>query len=141
MSRPEPSAQRYALLPGLVALPYGLLWLEASQSLVAADVHLAYEEAIGGALPLWSTRDALDLLLATVERTRARELILLGDIVHSSRLSDGASRSVAGALSMLRERCIVTPIAGNHEGKSRGTALLGETCEAVERDGWTLFHG
>lgn len=141
MSRPEASAARYELLPGVVALPYGLLFLEASRALVAADVHLAYEEAIGGALPLWSSVDALEHLLEAVERTAAHELVLLGDILHSSRMSEGAARSVGDVLASLRARCSVTSIAGNHEGKSRGAALLGETHEAVERDGWRLFHG
>jgi metallophosphoesterase superfamily enzyme len=35
----------------------------------------------------------------------------------------------------------VTLVAGNHEGRSRGVAVLGETVESVERDGWTLVHG
>jgi uncharacterized protein len=141
MSRPEPAAPRYELQPGVVALPHGLLWLETSRALVAADVHLAYEETIGGALPLWSSGDALAVLLAAVENENARELILLGDVLHSSRMSEGAARSVEATLASLRERCTVTAIAGNHEGRSRGAALLGETHEWVERDGWRLFHG
>jgi metallophosphoesterase superfamily enzyme len=141
MSRPEASAQRYELLPGIVALPHGLLWLEASRSLVAADIHLAYEETIGGALPLWSTSDALKLLTAALERYAAAEIVLLGDILHSSRMSDGAARRVVAALATLRDRCELTAIAGNHEGRTRGAEVLGETHEAVERGGWLLFHG
>jgi metallophosphoesterase superfamily enzyme len=141
MSLPEPPSQRYELLPGIVALPHGLLFMEATRSLVAADVHFAYEEAIGGILPLWSTEFALSVLLGAAERSGARELILLGDILHSSRMSDGAAAAVGAALSVLRERCLLTPIAGNHEGSSRGAALLGETFESVDRDGWHLFHG
>jgi len=141
MSRPEPASQRYEVLPGLSALPHGLLLLESSRALVAADVHLAYEEAIGGALPLWSTGFSLEVLSAAIEASGARELILLGDILHSSRMSEGASAAIGEALAALRARCTVTAIAGNHEGRSRGAGLLGETHEAVERDGWRLFHG
>ncbi len=32
-------------------------------------------------------------------------------------------------------------MAGNHEGKTRGAAILGDTVESVERDGWLLLHG
>jgi metallophosphoesterase superfamily enzyme len=115
--------------------------MEASRALVAADVHLAYEEAIGGALPLWSTGFSLRVLLEAIERNAAREVILLGDILHSSRMSEGASASIGDALAALRARCTVTAVAGNHEGRSRGAGVLGVTHEAVERDGWHLFHG
>ncbi|HTX60483.1 MAG TPA: hypothetical protein VMH02_12515 [Verrucomicrobiae bacterium] len=135
------SSDRCELMPGIAALPPGLLWIEATRTLVAADAHLAYEEAIGGALPLWSTGDALALLAAAIDRTDAQELVLLGDVVHSSRMSDGAAGAVRSALAALRERCTVTPIAGNHEGRTRGALLLGETADAVERDGWLLLHG
>lgn len=134
-------AERYPLQPGAVALPPGLLWLEGARALVAADAHLAYEEAIGGALPLWSTAGALAVLLAAIDATGAGEVILLGDIVHSSRVSDGAAAAIGAALQMLREHCAVTLVAGNHEGRTRGKLLLGETHERLERDGWTLVHG
>jgi uncharacterized protein len=123
------------------ALASGLLFLHESRTLVAADVHFAYEDAIGSALPMWSTRELLDALLAAVRQMHARELILLGDAIHSSRLSEGASRTVRGALDTLRAAVTLTIVAGNHEGKSRGAAILGETVESIERDGWLLLHG
>lgn len=138
---PQQPASAAQLAPGALALPHGLLYLERAQTLVAADVHFAYEEVIGAALPLWSTEQSVLKLLRTVEETQARELVLLGDVIHGSRMSDGAARTVGGALERLRARCEVTVIAGNHEGRSRGVAVLGETFERVERDGWLLVHG
>lgn len=131
----------YALAPGVLALPKGLLLLERTRTLVAADVHFGYEDAIGGALPPWSTEETEALLLAAISRYDARELVLLGDIVHSSALGEAAARRVAATMGALRSRCPVVAVAGNHEGRSRGRAILGETVEAAERDGRLLLHG
>jgi ATP-dependent helicase Lhr and Lhr-like helicase len=129
------------LAPGAVALTHGVLWLEASRTLIAADAHLAYEEVIGGALPLWSTDESLRALLALARHADAREIVLLGDVIHGSRMSPGAADKVGKTLAVLREQCALTLIAGNHEGRTRGRAVLGATHEAIERDGWTLVHG
>lgn len=135
------SAERYPLQPGIIALPYGLLWMERCGVLAVADAHFGYEDAIGGALPLWSTRDAVETLARTAAHVEAREIVFLGDVIHSSRLSEGAARTVRDALARLRAERTVTIVAGNHEGRSRGAAILGQTFEAVERDGWVLAHG
>jgi metallophosphoesterase superfamily enzyme len=139
--RPQASAVSCTLAPGALALPNGLLLLEATRTLVAADAHLAYEDVIGGALPLWSTTESVDVLAAAVRASGARELVLLGDIIHGSGMSDGAARVVGEGLDRLRALCTVTLVAGNHEGRTRGSAVLGATEEAIERDGWTLVHG
>lgn len=139
--KPENAASEHPLCEGVCALPGGLLWLESSAVLVAADAHLAYEDVIGGALPLWSTGESVGVLQRTARRLRAREIVLLGDVIHGTRMSDGAAAVVAGALASLRAERIVTIVAGNHEGRSRGVGLLGDTEEAIERDGWVLVHG
>lgn len=137
----QPAAEIFELRPGVFALPGGFLWLARSQTLVAADAHLAYEDVIGGALPLWSTAESAHALLLAARRVGAREIVLLGDIIHGSRMSDGAASAVGSALALLRAEAIVTLVAGNHEGRTRGAAILGETEEAIERDGWILIHG
>lgn len=141
MRPPRASADAVSLFEGVAALPGGLLWLERTQTLVAADAHLAYEDVIGGALPLWSTAESTHALLLLIRRMHARELVLLGDVIHGSRMSDGAASAVKAALELLRAQCVVTLVAGNHEGRSRGSAVLGDTEEAIERDGWILLHG
>ena len=141
MSLPSAASDRYALHPGVIALPQSMLLLERSRALVVADAHLGYEDVIGGALPLWSTHEGAEALLAAVDREDAREIIFLGDVIHSSRMSQGAATVVRGALARLRARCIVTIVVGNHEGLSRGEAILGDVEDAVERDGWVLVHG
>ena len=129
------------IAPGAIALPRGLLFLERSRALIAADAHFAYEDVIGGALPLWSTREILAKLIAAVEQSGAREVIFLGDVIHGSRMSAGAATQVSDSLETLRRRCTVTLVAGNHEGRTRGRTVLGDTRDALDRDGWRLVHG
>jgi uncharacterized protein len=137
----QPAAASLEIADAVFALTHGVLWLERTGTLVAADVHLGYEDVIGGALPLWSTDESVQTLLMMARAKNAREVILLGDVIHGAHMSDGAARCVRDALDLLRAQCALTLIAGNHEGRSRGVAVLGETEEAVERDGWILVHG
>ena len=139
--RPQPAAPIVELLPGISALAPGLLWMHASRALVAADIHLGYEDVIGGALPVWSTPETIATLLVAAERMKAAEIVLLGDVIHGTRMSEGAARAVREALETLRAAAQLTLVAGNHEGRTRGAAVLGETVEIAERDGWMLLHG
>lgn len=141
MKKPDTSRSIYELAPGAFALPSGLLWLKKSGTLVAADAHFAYEDVIGGALPLWSTTEMAATLALAANHCDAGEIVLLGDVIHGALMSEGAARTVAEAIDALRARTPVTLIAGNHEGKSRGAAVLGTTSEQIERDGWVLSHG
>ena len=141
MNAPQPAAEQFELCEGVIALAGGLLWLARSRTIVAADAHFAYEDVIGGALPLWSTAEITQTLLIAARRMQAREIVFLGDVIHGSRMSDGAAAAVNDALDRLRKECIVTLVAGNHEGRTRGAAVLGETVDAIERDGWLLLHG
>ena len=141
MKKPQEAAGEYELAPGAFALPGGLLWLAQSQTLLAADAHFAYEDVIGGALPTWSTGDAIHTLISSAQAFAAREILFLGDIIHGSRMSEGAAREVQSGLDRLRAVATVTLVAGNHEGRTRGFDVLGETVEFAERSGWLLVHG
>jgi metallophosphoesterase superfamily enzyme len=92
-------------------------------------------------LPLWSTAETVATIALVAERILAREIVFLGDIVHGSRMSDGAMRVVRDGLDVLRAKATVTLVAGNHEGRSRAFRVLGTTVEDCERDGWLLVHG
>lgn len=138
---PRAAASVVELVPGVSALPSGLLWLHAARTLVAADVHFGYEDVIGGALPMWSTPEITGTLLAAARRMEAAEIVLLGDVIHGSRMNEGAARAVRESLDALRTAAQLTLVAGNHEGRSRGASILGDTVEFVQRDGWLLLHG
>ncbi|MDB5040721.1 MAG: putative phosphoesterase [Candidatus Eremiobacteraeota bacterium] len=143
MRAPSPAGESFPLAEGVVALPGGFALLLASRALVCADAHLGYEDVMGGgaALPLWSTREITAAIAAAAGRHAVREIVFLGDAIHGAALSEGAARAIRAALESLRGLAVVTIVAGNHEGRSRGVAVLGETVESCERDGWTLLHG
>ena len=141
--RPAASCDAYELAPGVLALPAGFALLRESRVLVCADAHLGYEDVMGGgaALPLWSTAEIVAAIAVAARRHAAAEIVFLGDAIHGSGMSAGAALAVGEALATLRSLATVTVVAGNHEGRTRGAAILGETVEACERDGWTLLHG
>jgi metallophosphoesterase superfamily enzyme len=141
--KPAPPAAEYPLAEGVVALPGGFALLTASRVLVCADAHLGYEDVMGGggALPLWSTTEIVASVLVAARRHGAREIVFLGDAIHGAGMSEGAARAVGAALGALRAQARVTVVAGNHEGRTRGAAILGETVEMCERDQWILVHG
>jgi hypothetical protein len=139
--KPAEAAESVALAAGVCGLAPGLAWLAQTRTLVVADAHLGYEEAVGGALPLWSTAESALTLRLAAQRAGAREIAFVGDVVHGSALSEGATRAIGALLASLREIAEVTLIAGNHEGRSRAAAVLGATVESAERDGWLLVHG
>ncbi|HEY4440588.1 MAG TPA: hypothetical protein VGN14_09035 [Candidatus Elarobacter sp.] len=143
MLKPQVAAARCTLAAGVDALPGGFALLTASRTLVCADVHFGYEDVIagGGALPLWSTAESASAIAVAAQRYGAREIVILGDAIHASRMSSAAASAVRGALDALRAIAVLTIVAGNHEGRSRGAAILGETVEACDRDGWRLVHG
>jgi metallophosphoesterase superfamily enzyme len=140
---PAPAAESYPLADGVVALPGGFALLLAARTLVCADAHLGYEDVMGGgaALPLWSTAEITAAIAAAAGRHGVHEIVFLGDAIHGAALSEGAAREIRAELESLRGLARVTVVAGNHEGRTRGVAVLGETVESCERDGWTLLHG
>lgn len=137
----EAAARSVRLAEGIDAVAPGLLWLRGTRTIVAADAHLAYEDVIGGALPTWSTTDAISVLHKAAQEFGARELLFLGDVIHGARMSEGAAREVQSGLERLRGIAEVTLVAGNHEGRTRGFDVLGDTVEFAERSGWLLVHG
>ncbi len=141
--QPAAACDAYELAHGVVALPGGFALLSASRTLLCADAHLGYEDVMGGGagLPLWSTGEIASSIAVAARRHAVREIVFLGDAIHGAGLSEGAARAVASALDALRAIARVTCVAGNHEGRSRGAAVLGATVEAAVRDGWTLEHG
>ncbi len=138
---PSGAGESCELAPGIVGVAPGLAWLPGPGVLIAADAHLAYEDVVGGALPLWSTTEIIATLSLVAARLGAREIVFLGDVVHGAHMSEGAMRTVRAGLALLRERVVVTLVAGNHEGRTRAFAVLGETVEACVREDWLLVHG
>jgi metallophosphoesterase superfamily enzyme len=133
MILPAPAADRHPIADGVVALPGGFALLERSRVLLCADAHFGYEDVMGGALPLWSTAAIAATIAVAARRHDAREIVFLGDLLHGTGMNEGAVRVVQRELLALRELAPLTFIAGNHEGRTRGRSILGETVEACER--------
>ena len=143
MTFPQSAGLDHPLADGVIALAHGFAFLPRPRVLVCADAHFGYEDVMGGgsSLPLWSTAEIGATIALVAQRAGAREIVFLGDAIHGSRMSSGAARTVAETFEALRALAPVTCVAGNHEGRSRGAAILGETVESCERDGWLLLHG
>lgn len=141
MNAGQHQGHQLTIAPGVRAIAPGFAFIEATRTLVTADTHFGYEDAIGSALPAWSTDEMVATLLLAIRRSDATELVILGDIVHAPRLSEGMATRVRSALETLRAECTLTLIEGNHEGRGRANAIVGETHDFVERAGWTLLHG
>ncbi len=141
--KPVAPAGEFPLADGILALAAGFAFLVRSRVLLVADAHFGYEDVMGGgaALPLWSTAEMAASIAIAARRSGAREIVFLGDIIHGAGMSEGAARIVAGALDELRAIAALTLVAGNHEGRSRGVAIMGPTVEHCVRDGWLLMHG
>ena len=141
MIRPQAAADDHLVAEGVRALPGGFALLDASRTLVCADAHFGYEDVMGGALPLWSTMEIAAAIAIVAHRHGVREIVFLGDLLHGATMSEGAARTIRAALETLAGIAPLTFVAGNHEGRSRGRSILGETVESCERDGWHLIHG
>lgn len=141
MIPPVAASEAHAIARGVIALPGGFALLSESRVLLCADAHFGYEDVMGCALPLWSTAETAATIAIAAQRHGVREIVFLGDLLHGSNMSDGAVRTVQNALLVLRDLATLTFVAGNHEGRTRGRSILGETVESCERDGWQLMHG
>ena len=141
--KPVAACAAHPLADGVVALPGGFALLTRSRVLLCADAHLGYEDVMGGgaALPLWSTTEIAASIALAARSHGAREIVFLGDAIHGAGMSEGAARAVGSALDGLRAEAQVTIVAGNHEGRTRGAAVLGPTVESCLRDDWILAHG
>jgi len=108
-----------------VMRPSGGLWLEASRTLIVADLHLEKGSAYaskGQLLPPYDSRETLRRLAGETEALNPETLVLLGDTFHDSagefRLGAVDTEALA---SLGRGRSLVW-VLGNHD--SEGPALL-----------------
>ncbi|MEO0055204.1 MAG: hypothetical protein RLZZ50_1151 [Verrucomicrobiota bacterium] len=104
------------LLPGIVFDSRLALFIEATSSLVVADLHWGYAEshrAAGNLLPAWGDDEIAATLHALLCDYSPAELIWLGDSLHTSRSAPDA-RARADAF-IAASPCPVHVIAGNHD--------------------------
>ncbi len=108
----------HTIAPGLVFDTRLALLLEATRTLVVADLHWGYAEshhAAGHLLPAWGDDTLEDTLRALIADHRPTELVWLGDSLHTAR-SAPRSRSRAEAF-IASAPCPVHVLAGNHDAR------------------------
>jgi DNA ligase-associated metallophosphoesterase len=102
----------------LTLLPEHALFWERKQSLIVADLHLgkaATFRAAGIPVPGGTTTDNLTRLSHLLTRTKARRLIILGDLIHArAGRSEGMMAAVAAWRAFHAEVNIVL-VRGNHD--------------------------
>lgn len=126
------------------------LYVESLDALLAADLHLGYEEALaaqGVFLPPAQYSEIRELLTSMVEESGARRLILLGDVKHE--FGDVTRMEWRETLSLLEflQRDFglrVEVVRGNHDNYLAGVLKrLGVPLHDpyLLEDGWLLMHG
>lgn len=140
-SRDEALAVELAGEPVVLLGDRAMLW-PARRRLIIADLHLGKSHVFrraGIAVPSGATLDDLERLARLVARTDARELWIVGDVLHGSAAQAGW-RDAWTQWRQQHAALDVAALAGNHDraldGGLLGLRQLGEACG----DGPFLFR-
>lgn len=105
----------------LVLLPQKALWLPQRRTLLVADAHIGKAvsfRALGVPVPRGTTTQTLDGLSLLARSLDARQIVFLGDFLHSAR---SHAASTLGAVARWRERHAelrLTLVRGNHDDRA-----------------------
>ncbi|MHA3773566.1 metallophosphoesterase [Verrucomicrobiota bacterium sgz303538] len=109
---------RYQLAPGIILDARRAVWLEETETLAVADLHLGYAWAhrhSGQLMPVSAREDTLPRLAELVTDYQPRELALLGDIVHRAVPVDALSKELLELETNLGSQTELCWIIGNHD--------------------------
>jgi DNA ligase-associated metallophosphoesterase len=126
----------------LVALADRALHWPARGRLLLADLHLGKGDVFrraGIAVPSGGTAHDLARIDALLEATGARELLVLGDIIHGP-VPDAAWRTQWLAWRAARPALRVGVVAGNHDRALRRADLALDLLPEVVRDGGLVLR-
>jgi DNA ligase-associated metallophosphoesterase len=105
----------------VVLHPSGAAFLQAEQALLVADAHIGKAVSfrkLGVPVPRGTTTETLDKLSAAIADTGARQVVFLGDFLHSER---SHAAGTLAALARWRERHAALPLTlvrGNHDDRA-----------------------
>lgn len=134
------------MIPGIRLIGPGA-FLEASNTLIIADLHLGAEGVFigkGALLPRTQQQETLKTLQGMLDRCRPQRIIIAGDLKHEfGTIHDDEWRSVLEVLDFLQQVAPVTVIKGNHDTLLvpilRKRHIVAEDAALV--DGWLVCHG
>jgi metallophosphoesterase superfamily enzyme len=128
------SPPRIEILPGLWLDARLALWLDASRTLVVADLHWGFAESHrirGNLLPAWGDAEIANRLRSLLAEYRPAEMIWLGDSLHTV-----TGRTAAEEFLNATEIPIAI-VMGNHDRRwSRAAELT-----SLQRGNFVLHHG
>jgi DNA ligase-associated metallophosphoesterase len=120
----------------------GAMWLEASGTLVVADLHLEKGSAYasrGQMLPPYDTRETLRRLEAEVAVLTPAAVILLGDTFHDRKSEDRLAVDDGARLAELADGRRLIWVIGNHDADGP-RRLPGEAVDELVVEGLTFRH-
>ena len=102
----------------LVLHPSGAALLAAQGALLVADAHFGKAVSfrrLGVPVPQGTTTQTLDQLTQALQDTGARQLVFLGDFLHSARSHAGATLEAIGRWRQQHGQLTMTLVRGNHD--------------------------
>jgi DNA ligase-associated metallophosphoesterase len=105
----------------LVLLAERALFWPAKRTLFVADFHLGKAASFrraGIALPSGTTNDNVERLGAAIDKTRAKEVVFLGDFLHSEAGRTTGTLARFGSWRESRKSVSLTLVRGNHDKKA-----------------------
>ncbi len=120
---------RHELEPGVFLDARRAVWFERTRTLAVADLHLGFawaQRSRGSMLPLNVPDDTVEQLSALAQDYGARELIVLGDIVHKAVPLEPVREQLRALCAGLSSVLSLRLLGGNHD---RGLGRLLSECE------------
>lgn len=105
----------------VVLMPERAMLIERTRTLLVADVHLGKDTAFriaGIPIPGDATADSLIRLSSALERSQARRLIFLGDLVHARTSLDAMTVATIQAWRERHKEIEMLLVPGNHDLRS-----------------------
>lgn len=102
-------------------LPERAVYWHTSQTLIVADMHLGKAASFRAAavpVPRGTTDDTLSRLDTALQRTAARRLVVLGDMMHDKVIHQSGSARKFAAWRASHRSLAVQLIRGNHDAKA-----------------------
>jgi putative SbcD/Mre11-related phosphoesterase len=115
---------RLEISPGIWLDAAHAVWLEEWHTLVVADLHLGYawaHRAEGQLLPIEANEDSTERLLKLLDRYPAKEVVLLGDVVHRAVDVPALHSELRWLAINIGQRARLRLIGGNHDRELAAT--------------------